>query len=216
MTLSKIYVPKTKIDGVNVQSYTPFIKAKRKRYYKVCKVYNIGVPVLTENGTMGGESFACEASSEYNTTYVAYKVFTSSSYWRSASASSWWLSWYNPVAIGIESITIKNYSSGGLIRTYDIQVSDDNTEWSTVYSGESTASTSASWDIDLSEVTAIKKYWRLNIKTLSTGSYAYISQIILNNAFTQETVEVNKNYDYDYMTDNMENLEFMIGKKTEE
>lgn len=195
-------------------SYTPLIKSRRKRYYKNYRINNVFTPTLTANGTMGGDTWACQADSEYNTTYVAYNVFRSSSYWRSASAvSGHYLAWYSPTAYGLDGLTITNYSnSNGRPTSYDIQVSDDGTTWTTVKTGTSNAGVSTSWDIDLTDVTNLSKYWRFYINSVVSGNYVYLSKINFINGYTIVPLEVSANDDYDFMTNNEENTKYIISK----
>lgn len=113
-------------------------------------------PVLTANGTMGGDAPACAASST-ESSYYAWKAFdgNDSTYWGSSSAAlPDWLCFYNPQALSVTSVdlvfTAEIYSAG------TIQGSNDNESWDDIGSFSDNASQT------------------LNVPCMTSNSYKYI------------------------------------------
>ena len=187
---------------------------KRKPYMKY--VYNYWQqPVLTANGTMGGDSFAVSASSVKDAARQAWNAFdgiksTSSENgnWHSSGAAPAWLSFYNPNALKISRMTItnrQNYSDiSSAVIDYQIQTSDDGSIWNTIYTGTNTeVGGSASWVIDLSGVSNnISKYWRIYVtssQNTSTGNYVSIGEIEIT--AREAVVTSGTPSDYDFVGD---------------
>ncbi len=89
-------------------------------------------PNLTENGELGGESFAVASTGEVNSSYSAYKVFNGNKtdyLWASEDINT--ISFYNPQALRISSLIIQNYSSSStyLPASITVQGSNDNINW---------------------------------------------------------------------------------------
>ncbi len=96
-------------------------------------------PVISSNGTMGGNVFACESSTGTNNAYKALDNSTSTQ-WQSASNYSntaQWLTFYNPFPINVTKVictTPKNTSSEGWnyqwqLKDATLQGSNDNVNW---------------------------------------------------------------------------------------
>lgn len=117
-------------------------------------------PVLSANGTIGGNSFACAASSILSG-YEAYKAFdnSTSTYWNPASYAPQWLEWYNPNPLKITQLNFIT-DSNFYIDTYTIQASEDNINWRNVYS--KSGNTSANFTININDDNRYS-YWRINI-----------------------------------------------------
>lgn len=152
-------------------------------YYGNIKVYSSSKPwvqpVLTSNGSMGGNSFACKASGEINITgvpYYAYGAFAGSKFnvngvlldgeWGTSgsSGSKIWLSWYNPVPLNIKKLMFK-YAAGST-DSFVLQYSNNGSSWTGIASGNLSAENvnNLSWrTIDLSNSTISSKYWRIYI-----------------------------------------------------
>lgn len=140
-------------------------------------------PVLSANGTIGGNSFACAASSEYNSNMLAYKAFdgNSSSYWYASSSSlPQWLELYNPIPLKITEIQIDGGIHDNLTGSYDgqptsfqIQVSEDGVNWTTIYNGTNSSHLERI-TVNINENNGYG-YWRLYITGMYTnyGSFGY-------------------------------------------
>lgn len=181
------------------------MKAKKevvRKYYKYVDTAWTQ-PVLTANGTMGGNSFACTASS-YITVYYPYFVFASgepafASAWATTTTQSTY-DWYNPEPIKITNIRIKNsieaiYS----ITEGSVLGSNDYSTWTTIKSfTNSTTTALAEWDIDLSDNTGLYKYHRISI-TKGNPTYVAIGRMYLT-AYTR-TITPGTSSDYDFYKD---------------
>lgn len=139
-------------------------------------------PVLSTNGTMGGDSFACDQKSYYSggRPYYAYRAFDNniSTDWENDAMTvagltpPTWISWYNPNPLKISKITIISGGAGGYHNPKDfkIQVSDDNINWSDIYTGtNSLTGSKITWSIDINSPSFFK-YWRFYILTTNEGN----------------------------------------------
>lgn len=173
-----------------------------RKYYKYTETAWTQ-PILTANGTMGGDSFACTASS-YMTVYYPYFAFASgepayASAWATTTTQSTY-DWYNPEPIKITNIRIKN----GIEANYSITEgsvlgSNDYSTWTTLKTfTNSTTTALAEWDIDLSDNTELYKYYRISI-TKGNPTYVAIGRMYLT-AYIR-TTEPGTSSDYDYYRD---------------
>lgn len=122
-------------------------------------------PILTSNGTMGGDSFACAASGETDMgmgagSEYAYHAFDNdkSSIWLHSGVSSGkYISWYMSEAPLVTKITIVDNSiTNG---SFYLECSDDGTEW--IRLAELTGTSNSSTVIKELVQPMSKKYWRL-------------------------------------------------------
>ena len=122
-------------------------------------------PNLTSNGTMGGDSFACTASTTgYGQIYYALDG-SSSTQWQSAgnySNTPQWLTFYNPEPLKVTKIvctTPPNTSAEGWsyswqLKNATLQGSNDNSSW-----------------VDISSVSNVGKVPTATIEADSNNSY---------------------------------------------
>lgn len=128
----------------------------------ICKKEIIGdfsQPALLANGTLGGDSFAVKADSEYSDPYrAAWKAFdgntvladTGNDQWHSYSGQPHWLAFYNPYPLKVSSVTVYNGGDKVLPLDWKFQVSDNGTTWTDVASGTNTNTTAgSSWSFDI-------------------------------------------------------------------
>lgn len=135
----------------------------RRMPYCTKKAVAFVQPVLTSNGTLGGDSFACSANS-YIGSYYPYIVFTSGtdSLWHSGPGLPAWLEFYNPIALRVTKITVMNHDK--TITAGSVQGCNDGNTWKTIVDWTNSNETAyASWDIDLSKNIGYYKYYRLYI-----------------------------------------------------
>lgn len=132
--------------------------------------YPWGAPILSANGTLGGSSFAVEASSEYSDTRAAYTAFDdSSTYWRPSDCTILQTyTFYNPVAINVTKIEYQFYSTTYNTTIDLIEGSNDNTNWTTITRADSTSSNIETSTLDNSE---FYKYYRTTFAAKSSGTY---------------------------------------------
>ena len=195
--------------GMEVDQYKEIkrlYKYDKPRYFKttVESSYEDWVqPVLTANGTMGGDSFACAASSEENIGFGA------SSAWYAFdgkdntggsiqfSDTSGWFSWYNPEPIYIRSILFyvgKNALASSYNENFELQYSDDNVDWNTLTSF--VLPSVVETNIDLTAYNISAKYWRLyNPSSPFYMNYAKITA--QTGTVTETTIEVTADGEYD-------------------
>ncbi len=170
-------------------------------------------PVLSANGTIGGDSFACAASFE-GSAYPAWKAFDNNtgdnSFWGSGNSYPVWLEWYNPNSIKISNIKITNgidiYGDVGNLCDFYIQGSDDGNVWENVYTGVNrTSGVKLVTNIDLS-LSKSYKFWRLyclndySYQQVTTSNGVDISEIKITATTVEETITPGTAQDYDFYT----------------
>ena len=146
-------------------------------------------PILSANGTIGGDYFAVAASSILGEGTEAWRAFdgipctsSSTNYWHSAIGHPSWIEWYNPYPVALSNIQVQNrHDHGSYINAYVISYSDDGDSFVDYVSGNSPNQTAlAYWNIPIAE-TAGHKYWRLtcNSSSGSNSNYTAVGEINL-------------------------------------
>lgn len=182
------------------------LRSIKRTYFK--KVYTDFVqPTLTENGTVGGDAFACWASSEINTNEKAWEAFRNSIesgyYWTSASnAFPAEIGWYNPLPLKISQVIIQNrMNQAPTFNKHELLASEDNSTWDIILSGDSAQNTgnSAINTLTVSEDVSAYKYWKFRVydcvgQNNSTASIGRI-QITAQEETITESEEPTEDYE---------------------
>lgn len=143
-------------------------------------------PTLSTNGVLGGNNFAVYASSELNSSTAAYKGADNNSTtnftWNSTAVGNTY-TWYNPSALNVSSIDITNVynaNMGDSVTGYTIFGSNDNSSWTTLFSGTNNSTSNlASWSIIIPlNNRNFYKYYKLYVS--SQIAYGGFSQATLN------------------------------------
>ncbi len=183
------------------------VKRKTREYYKtVSNMTDWVQPVLTSNGTMGGDSFAVYANVETDLgfgggpsyVYGAFDGNVNTGWMGMGTHSSGKIvSWYNPVDLNISSIEIKGTSG----QDFDLQYSNDNSDWKTVKTFNMPADDSYPVTvIDLSSDNISAKYWRIYNRTTTYSSIIIVDIKITAQTGTTTTIEGTAD-DYDFYED---------------
>ena len=148
-------------------------------------------PELTANGTMGGDSFACNQNAYYSSTTLAWRCFKAwdgssigeSDRWQINSVSTstyYYIEWYNPSAILVNKLTIYNAESSYTVRDYILQGSNDYSTWANIISGTNTNTAGKGmWEINVPDNMDAYKYFRLQCKP-NTGTSLQICKIYIS------------------------------------
>lgn len=185
---------KQTIGNTNIYSLP---KQDETLYYKY--VENTWVqPTISSDGTLGGNRFACKASS-VNSSDNPYKAFDSNNETQfTLNANTGTMTIYNPVAIKISSVSIRNGYQSSWVRAITsgtIYGSNDNASWTQLKTfTNSNKTVSAVWSIDMSTNSNYYKYYRFDIK--GDGEYARITGMTIT--ATQKDVVAGTAEDYDY------------------
>ena len=145
---------------------------------EVEKYFSWTQPILTANGTMGGDSFATAESSTHQTCY-AYRAFDAAhgngDVWHSHASGPLpqWISWYNPYPLKIREISIQNRNMEPYIKDFELKYSDDNNTWLLAMSGTNESGASHITNFQVNNATA-HKYWRI-YATSSYNNRAYVA-----------------------------------------
>ena len=136
-------------------------------------------PNLTENGTLGGDSFAVKASSETSATYAAYKAVDDNStntQWRTSASGSPTYTFYNPNKLRLGSLDFQWNSATYRATNVVVEASNDNTNWTSL--GSYALSNATSTTATISD-TNWYKYFRLTFTR--NGSYGvYMRNLTIN------------------------------------
>ena len=156
-------------------------------------------PILSANGTMGVDDFACAASSHIDANRDAWRAFDNqnnsgiNACWHSNGSLPAWLSWYTSVPIQIQSITIKNRfvegaeinpaayeaNSNYTVKNFELQYSDDNTNWTSVYEDVNPRGAEVVTPFTINADSA-HQYWRLWISSGYSGAYVTIGELVIS------------------------------------
>lgn len=200
------YTPKNV--NLTLSNGTLTLKAGSKVYvpngYDTVKYYKYTYeawtqPVLSANGTLGGNSFAV-AQSNVNDSDYAYKAFdnnSSTQFTNKGKTGS--LTFYNPVPIKVTNLHIMNGFNGSYVRPISSGVvsgSNDNNGWTVLKEFTNTLTgVKAEWDINLSDNKKAYKYYKVDI--VGSSDFARITELTIT--ATQQTGSVEStSADYDY------------------
>ena len=130
-------------------------------------------PILSSDGTVGGNSFAVQASSEYlgydARAYRAFDGNTGGTEFQFNNDPPCWVTFYNPLPLNVTRIICSTDPYWWYIGAYTVQASNDNTNWTNLVSGNGSSTT----DIDLSSNKGLYKYYRIYITSKSGGSSSH-------------------------------------------
>ena len=173
---SKVYVP----NGFDAVRYFKYTYAEWTQ------------PVLTANGTLGGDSFAVFCDSPNNTSYPAYYAFDSSTSTFAVTHEADYII-YNKNPINITKIDMTVRGSSYQYKGGTLYGSNDNINWKEIIA--LSALTNGSWDI--SSNTGYYKYYKFS------GSAGDWQPKTLTLTATQQTGSVESTADdYDYTIGN--------------
>ena len=167
----------------NSNRYTVLSPNENIIYYMKHQYIDWTQPILSSDGTMGGDLFAVNSSSILRAGREAYKAFdgdtsTIDDNWHSSQGHPSWIGWYNPNPLKITRIQVQNRNSadgGSFVNTYKLSYSDDYSDWVDLLSGTSPSQENFTyWNIDITEENP-HKYWRLTCLTSSGSNSDYTS-----------------------------------------
>lgn len=127
-------------------------------------------PVLSANGTIGGDAFAVEMDSQLDANRPVWKAFDGNTVLNNAntdqlstkSGHPHWVKFYNPHPLSVSKITIFNGADNCMPLDWEFQYSDTNTDedWHTLTSGTNTVlTTNGEWSFDVTN-SGSHKYYR--------------------------------------------------------
>lgn len=133
-------------------------------------------PVLTEDGTIGGSSFAVNGLS-----VMGYELYVMTNpntgyYYYGEFLRNQQFTYYNPDAIKLTSITFNNVSipsniEGDILKTFKLEASNDNSDWITLgtYSRINSAAGSGNDNVEVTTEYAFK-YFRFTLLEAFNGN----------------------------------------------
>ena len=180
-----------------------------RKYYKYINIPWIQ-PVLSADGTIGGDDFACFASSIYSSSYPVYKAFdgvisnlsSDHTWWCTSSKSGvQFIGFYNPDRIKVTNIRFYNQkavSGDGVIASGTVQASLDNTNYIDLGTFSGNTFGTEYFDIDLNSNTNYYNYYRI-VATGYSGNYATCGELEIT--ATIQDIEESDESDYDFYKD---------------
>ena len=150
-----------------------------KYYKKVAVEKDWTQPILTSNGTLGGNSFAVQATSENYQGFIspAYQAFTNNTTLRHyeqgwAAGGNQSITFYNPIAIKITQLNLYIGCNDGYfgITSGTIFASNDNQNWTqlqTFTARDGSTSSVINNTINLSSNTGFYKYYKITATSSS-------------------------------------------------
>ena len=145
-------------------------------------------PDLVENGTMGGNAFAVDASSEY-LSYYAWKAVDDSSttYWRGATSSSEHsYTFYNPNALRVSQLTIVFYSTSASYQAGAIVISgsNDGSAWTEIMTDPKPESGIGTRTITVN-ASSFYKYYKMELSRYGTSGAPAIKDLGITAVYKQ-------------------------------
>lgn len=140
-------------------------------------------PVLTANGTLGGDSFAVQANQNNG---WAFNVFSSlNGEWGGTTIpkpeSPTELTIYNPEALTVSSIDIQNGSTTAQIWSgVNVSGSNDGTDWTLIKTINNNIRTANAWVSLGIDATVAYKYIKLSFMVNSANAVVVIKKVTLN------------------------------------
>ena len=141
-------------------------------------------PILTSNGTMGGDSFAVSSNVvQYGSSdcvvYMAFDDKTNTQFHSTSGVLTGYIDWYNPKPLKITNIQITNQNSydSRASTAGNIYGSNNGTDWTLLTSYTYNTSLGQKWNIDLSSNTQAFLYYRLESTAGGSGGYWTIQEI---------------------------------------
>ena len=154
-------------------------------------------PNLSENGTMGGNSCACTASTYYSS-YYPWRAFDGSTGtgWRvTGNSSGCWLTFYSPIPIKVSQFTYTS-TDDEWAKSFKLDASNDNSSWEQLgtYTKSIAAQTTHTVDTEVQgfykyyRITTIAPYvqytWIMELNFIATYITSVINSITFPQAFT--------------------------------
>lgn len=153
----------------------------------VTKEIDFVQPVLSSNGTMGGDSFAVAASSEYPDGPAYYATIYGTGRWQSYNGYGFpqWITYYVPDGLVLSSVTFNNSSAqnnGGvyIFGDYEFLVSNDNSTWTSLGTFTNTYMGTDDFDLDVSTTESYKYFKLIASNTVQNMDPVMIGYMRLN------------------------------------
>ena len=123
-------------------------------------------PTLTQNGTMGGNEFACTARSFINVYRAFNSTNTQNVYGDNANNET--ITFYNPNKLKVTSIVWNVYDGNRNPLNYTVQGSNDGSTYTSIVTNQ-TAVAGASTVMDLSSNGTFYHYYKIIVNSFNTG-----------------------------------------------
>lgn len=157
-------------------------------------------PNLTSNGTLGGSSFAVNASGYYSSYYVWKAVDSDNSSMWDIQTSGAWYTFYNPTALKVSSITMTQFS-GSDYKHWSIKgtvyASNNNSSWSSVGSYNSDAKNIT---ISISTGGSYYKYYKISSTACHSGNRWGINNLGISAVYQTSSTTYSYSYYWNITT----------------
>lgn len=175
------------------------------RYWKYIDI-SWTQPILTANGTIGGNSFAVYSDIPQlspNNVFNAFDGVNTSCFHSTSGSTVGYIIFYNPNPIKVTNIQVCNQNASGATNRASLRGtiygSNDNSNWKTITTYTNTnGDINGKWNISLASNNNYYKYYKV-YSNGSGSSYWTIGELTLT-AYIQTPQESTLD-DYDYTTD---------------
>ena len=197
LALQGTYVYKDSIAGSRY-GYADFYNKCLEEYNDVNTVQRtVGVtskwvqPTLTENGIMGGDSFACSDNPSTGSIFKAFNIGNTANVPYSTAPAV--ITFYNPVPICVKRISWAVYDTNRNPIDYTVQGSHDNISYDDIIVNQ-TALAGSNTLMNLTNNYTYYKYYRITVNTFNTGAGNLRTLVIDADIITDEIqVKANPN-----------------------
>lgn len=175
-----------------------------KYYKKIFEILPWEQPVLTSEGTIGGTEYGVTADVRVGESKNAFDNNVSTYWLTNLGNNTNYITFYSPVSIKPSQVRLRGQSGYAPPRSFEIQVSNDNSTWTTLYSGS--LSNHMPYDITCNtNATDFYNYIRIYITskyTLAGGNrYALIGEVAITATQKTEKWQECTKEEYDQLPD---------------
>ena len=164
-------------------------------------------PNLTANGTLGADAFAVSANGQYSSTYAIFKAVdgNNSTGWEVSSPTTAYYIFYNPVALKLSSIKMRNWTGSGNIdasKGGKVYGAYDGNTWTELVTYTNTSySSGAEWNIDMSSVSNAYTYYKITCTDGTSNNRSYWNVAEMTPIGVERVIIDGTSSDYDFYKD---------------
>lgn len=208
--VTKIHTGSTVGEGVfslleDGDAYNMFEQENVRKYYKY-QYSTFTRPNLSAAGEMGGNSFAVSANSHVSS-YQVYKAVdgNNSTGWEVSSPTTAYYIFYNPIPLKLTSIKMRNWAGSGNIdasKGGKVYGANDGDTWTELVTYTNTSySSGAEWNIDMSSVSDAYNYYKITCTDGTSNGRSYWNVAEITPFGSEQTVVAGTSSDYDFYRD---------------
>ena len=181
--------------------YKALTQTVRKYYKTTTTTQSWSQPTISSDGTLGGDSFAVNASND-GSNHSAYKAFNSGlNGWRAYDSSANKYTFYNPTPIKVTGLSFSGAGAGpmgGYTKSYNLYASNNGANWTSLGSyNQNTDATTIVYNSISNN--SYYKYYRIDSTSRNTRDA--ISSLVITATEQITTIIESTSSDYDFYKD---------------